>query len=98
MDEIINHLKQELELKQTVRESKRQLQYHKMAIQAVKATENHMKKVPLEVLSSADFTSLTLTCEELANAQFLLQNCKESPMSTEASKVCILTNPCFLLK
>lgn len=93
-------MKEELELKRQIRESKRQLQCHKMVLLAVSSTEKHMRRVPLDVSSEADFGALSLTCEELANAQFLLQNCHESPMSADAKKVslkCMISHLILIL-
>lgn len=87
LDSNIQLLKEELDLKRKIRHDKRQLQFHKMALLAVESTEKHIRRVPLNISSESDFNALSSTCEELANAQFLLQSCQDSPMSLDAKGV-----------
>ncbi|CAL8082945.1 unnamed protein product [Orchesella dallaii] len=86
MDSNVESLKGELNLKREIRESKRQLQLHKMALLAIESSEKHIRRVPLTVSTDEDFYALSSSCEEIANAQFLIQNCRDSPMSSEVKK------------
>ncbi len=87
LDSNVQLLKEELDLKRKIRHGKRQLQFHKMSLFAVESTEKQMRRVPLNISSETDFNALSSTCEELANAQFLLQSCQDSPMSLDAKGV-----------
>ncbi|ODM88167.1 Conserved oligomeric Golgi complex subunit 2 [Orchesella cincta] len=86
LDANVESLKGELNLKREIRESKRQLQLHKMALLAIESSEKHIRRVPLNVVTEEDFYALSSSCEEIANAQFLIQNCRDSPMSSDVKK------------
>jgi len=85
--EEISLVGKELEKRRAIRAAQVQLQVHKMALAALESSEKYMQKVPGEIVTSADFSSLRVTCEEMAETRFLLQKCIASVMLEKMQSV-----------
>jgi hypothetical protein len=83
----IGSVAQELENRRGVRSAQVQLQVHKMALVALESSEKYIRKVPAEIVTSADFNLLRVTCEEMAETRFLLQKCNKTKLLIQMESV-----------
>lgn len=88
LDANISSLSSQLERRRALREGKARLQYLRMSSTALESSEKLIQKVPQEIVSPADFNSLRSTCDEVAEAKFLLQCCGNSKLQGQLLSVC----------